>query len=342
MTAPRANIYAVAERAGVSIATVSRVQRGVGPVSTETRERVEQAIDELGYSPDPTGRALAGQRLDAMGIVFPDLAGPYYSSVLLGAEAASVAAGSSLLILATHGRPRAEELARELSARVDGLIVMGRTVSDEAVRALGARVPLVLLARDARRRSADRSQRRIASRRAGSCAHLLESTATSASPSSAIRAPRRTPKTAGRGSWTRIDAQGVPAPPAAFAAPFHEHGGREAAGAALDQAPRPTALVCASDEIALGAYSAAQRPGPAPRDRHRRNRVGRHPARALRLTCLDHRPAADDAARRTAAELLAQRVAGAPADVADAAERRGHPRELRLPRQPPTTREVVQ
>ena len=159
MTAPRANIYAVAERAGVSIATVSRVQRGVGPVSTETRERVEQAIDELGYSPDPTGRALAGQRLDAMGIVFPDLAGPYYSSVLLGAEAASVAAGSSLLILATHGRPRAEELARELSARVDGLIVMGRTISDEAVRALGARVPLVLLARERRGRAADRSQR---------------------------------------------------------------------------------------------------------------------------------------------------------------------------------------
>ena len=88
-----------------------------GPCRTETRERVEQAIDELGYRPDPTGRALAGQRLDAMGIVFPDLAGPYYSAVLLGAEEASVAAGSSLLILATHGRPRAGELARELSAR---------------------------------------------------------------------------------------------------------------------------------------------------------------------------------------------------------------------------------
>ena len=46
MTAPRANIYAVAERAGVSIATVSRVQRGVGPVSTETRTRVERAIED--------------------------------------------------------------------------------------------------------------------------------------------------------------------------------------------------------------------------------------------------------------------------------------------------------
>src|SRR5919107_3464388 len=148
MTAPRANIYAVAERAGVSIATVSRVQRGVGPVSTETRERVELAIAELGYMPSPTGRALAGQRLDAMGIVFPDLAGPYYSAVLLGAEAASVAAGSSLLILATHGRPQASELVRELSARVDGLIVMGRAVDDATVRALAAQVPLVLLARE--------------------------------------------------------------------------------------------------------------------------------------------------------------------------------------------------
>ena len=45
-------------------------------------------------------------------------------------------------------------------------------------------------------------------------------------------------------------AQDVPAPPAAFAAPFHEHGGREAAGAALDQTVEPTALVCASDEVA--------------------------------------------------------------------------------------------
>ena len=203
MTAPRANIYAVAERAGVSIATVSRVQRGVGPVSTETRERVEQAIDELGYSPDPTGRALAGQRLDAMGIVFPDLAGPYYSSVLLGAEAASVAAGSSLLILATHGRPRAEELARELSARVDGLIVMGRTISDEAVRALGARVPLVLLARTP---IDDLPTVRSANREPAAelVEHLLVTHGHERLSFIGDPALRRTPKTAGRGSWTRI------------------------------------------------------------------------------------------------------------------------------------------
>ena len=59
-------------------------------------------------------------------------------------------------------------------------------------------------------------------------------------------------------------AQGVPAPPAAFAAPFHEHGGREAAGAALDSRNRPTGLVCASDEIALGAYRAVSERGLRP------------------------------------------------------------------------------
>ena len=341
MTSPRANIYAVAERAGVSIATVSRVQRGVGPVSTGTRERVEQAIDELGYSPDPTGRALAGQRLDAMGIVFPDLAGPYYSSVLLGAEAASVAAGSSLLILATHGRPRAEELARALSARVDGLIVMGRTISDEAVRALGARVPLVLLARTP---IDDLPTVRSANREPAQelVTHLL--TAHGHERLSFIGDPGASPDAEDRwqGFLDAHRAQGVPAPPAAFAAPFHEHGGREAAGAALDRTDRPTALVCASDEVALGACQAVS-------DR------GLRPGIDIAVTGWDDiqlarfvTPALTTVRQpmtrlgETAATLLAQRVAG------EHAESRTLPSDVVIRAscgcavQPPTTREVVQ
>jgi len=342
MTAQRANIYAVAERAGVSIATVSRVQRGLGPVSTETRERVEQAIDELGYRPDPTGRALAGQPLDAMGIVFPDLAGPYYSAVLLGAEAASVSAGCSLLILATHGRPRAEELARELCARVDGLIVMGRTISDEAVRALAARVPLVLLARAGidevpSVRSANRAPAREL------VEHLLQ--AHGHERLSFIGDPGASPDAEDRwqGFLDAHRAQGVPAPPAAFAAPFHEHGGREAAGAALDSPLAPTALVCASDEIALGALQAV-------RDR------GLTPGQDIAVTGWDDiqlarfvTPALTtvrqpmDELGRIAATLLAQRIDGEPA------ESRTLDSELVIRAscgcgyaQPSTTREVVQ
>jgi len=312
MTAPRANIYAVAERAGVSIATVSRVQRGVGPVSTETRARVEQAIDELGYRPDPTGRALAGQPLDAMGIVFPDLAGPYYSAVLLGAEAASVEAGSSLLILATHGRPRAGELARELSARVDGLIVMGRTVDDATVRALAAQVPLVLLAREAvddlpTVRSANREPaQRLVTHLVDVHGHARLSFI--GDPDASLDAEDRW-----QGFLDAHRALGVPAPPAAFTSPFHEKGGREAAGAALDTYG-PTALVCASDEVAIGAYGALRERGV-------------RPGIDVAVTGWDDIQLAHFVAPalttvrqpmermgRLAAELLTQRVAGEPAE----------------------------
>ena len=318
MTAPRANIYAVAERAGVSIATVSRVQRGVGPVSTETRERVEQAIDELGYSPSPTGRALAGQRLDAMGIVFPDLAGPYYSEVLLGAEAASVAAGSSLLILATHGRPQAADLVRELSSRVDGLVVMGRTVDDESVRALAARVPLVLLARGpVTGIPTVRSENRGPARRL--TAHLVE--AHGHERLSFIGDPGSSPDAEDRwqGFQDALRALDVPAPPAAFAASIDEQGGRKAAGAALDR-DSPTALVCASDEVALGAFHAVRERGLRPgTDVAVTGWDDIQLARFVTPSLTTVRQPMDRLGW-AAAELLVQRVDGMSADSRDAAE----------------------
>jgi LacI family transcriptional regulator len=253
MTNARANIYAVAARAGVSIATVSRVQRGVGPVSAETRRRVLRAIEELRYMPSGSGRALANRRHGAMGIVFPDLSGPYYSEVILGVEGAMVAAGQSLFILGTYDREHGAELVLDLMSRVDGLIVMGRTVSDETVRALeGARVPLVLLARP--------PVDEIPAVRAESVQpaetltrHLLEHghsrLAFVGDPASSPDAEERW-----RGYVQAHDgAGGLEAP---FAAAFGEAAGRKAAGEAL--AAGATALVCASDEIALGAYGAAR------------------------------------------------------------------------------------
>lgn len=311
MTAPRANIYAVAQRAGVSIATVSRVQRGVGPVSTETRARVETAITELGYRPSPTGRALAGQRLDAMGIVFPDLAGPYYSAVLLGAEEASVEAGSSLLILATHGRPQAADLARELSSRVDGLVVMGRSIDDDTVRELARLTPLVLLARG----PVDdvptvRSEGREPSRRLTE--HLLE-----------VHGHRHLAFIGDSGASPDVEDrwQGfqdahrdleVPAPSAPVAVALDESGGRAGAGAALASGA-PTALVCASDEVAMGAYGAV-------RDAGLKTGVdiavtGFDDIQLARFVSPALTTVRQPMARlgRTAAELLQQRLAGAPA-----------------------------
>mgnify|MGYP000952985312 CR=1 FL=1 len=79
-------LHEVAERAGVSIATVSRVARGLDQISDETRARVQAAIDELNYRPSHFGQALVRRRHGTLGIVFPGISGPYYSEVIHGYE----------------------------------------------------------------------------------------------------------------------------------------------------------------------------------------------------------------------------------------------------------------
>ena len=129
-------IYDVAARAGVGIATVSRALRGSAPVADATRARVLAAVEELGFRPSHAGTSLAERRHAANGIVFPDLSGPYYAEVLLGYEEAASRLGRSVLVLATHGRPDPDAAVRDLAGRVDGLVVLGRTVDDEIVAEL--------------------------------------------------------------------------------------------------------------------------------------------------------------------------------------------------------------
>jgi hypothetical protein len=201
-------IYAVAERAGVSIATVSRVQRGTEQVAAPTRDRVERAIEELAYRPSRLGRSLAHGSHDATGIVFPDLSGPYYSSVILGYEEAAAADGRSTLILATHRRDRSGDQVLELADRVDGLVIMGRTVGDEVIEGLDRRgVPVVVLARPPAD-GAD-SVRAENVRTPPSSSTISSATATSASRSSAIPRRRPMPANAGKGSSPRTTPRAV-------------------------------------------------------------------------------------------------------------------------------------
>ncbi|NTW42809.1 MAG: LacI family transcriptional regulator, partial [Cellulomonadaceae bacterium] len=142
-------IYDVAERAGVGIATVSRALRGSAPVAEATRIKVERAVAELGFRPSHLGTSLAQGTHAANGIVFPDLSGPYYAEVLLGYEEAASRLGRSVLVQATQGRDDAEQAVRDLADRVDGLVLLGRTVPDEVVEEIQhAGTPVVLLARD--------------------------------------------------------------------------------------------------------------------------------------------------------------------------------------------------
>ena len=124
----------VAKEAGVSIATVSRVMRESEGVRDATRLRVLAAAADLEYTPSHLGRQLAERRHAANGIVFPDLSGPYYAEVVLGYEGVAAELRRSVLILSTHGRSDAEDAVREMAGRCDGLVILGRTVSDRAGR----------------------------------------------------------------------------------------------------------------------------------------------------------------------------------------------------------------
>lgn len=144
----RATIRDVAREAGVSIATVSRVMRDSEAVRPATRDRVRAAASALEFVPSQLGRQLAERRHAANGIVFPDLSGPYYAEVVLGYESVAAELGRSVLILSTRGRDDADAAVHAMAERCDGLVILGRTVSDESVERLAARgANVVLVAR---------------------------------------------------------------------------------------------------------------------------------------------------------------------------------------------------
>jgi LacI family transcriptional regulator len=255
-------IYDVAQRAGVSIATVSRVFRGTAPVAVATRTRVLDAVAELGFTPSRAGRSLAEGRHAANGIVFPDLSGPYYAEVVLGYEEAAGELGRSVLILSTHGRQAAAEMVIDLAGRVDGLVILGRTVDDEVVSKIAAtRLPIVLLARPAIGEIV-----RIAADNTGSAAELAAHLAAHGHRRLAlIGDPAASPDVAER--WAAILSAIGPEVREELTGPvrcgFDEQSGHRAARDLLRTGalPRPDALVCANDELALGAMLAAEELG---------------------------------------------------------------------------------
>jgi len=254
-------IYEVAKRAGVSIATVSRVHRRAERVAPPTRDRVERAIEELAYRPSRLGRSLAHGSHDAIGIVFPDLSGPYYSAVILGYEETSAAQGRSVLILGTHRRPRAVDQVLDLADRVDGLVLMSQTVDDTVVDELRRRgVPIVLLARppaggaDSVATENRRSARALVTHLIG---HGHERLAFVGDPAGSADVGERW-----EGFLAAHRSAGLAPAFGPFTCGFREEDGREAAFAALIAgAHRPTAVVAANDEIALGVLGAARDAG---------------------------------------------------------------------------------
>ena len=145
----RPTIYTVAQRAGVSTATVSRVLNNSPQVKDETRAKVLNALEELGYQPSASARGLALSSTETIALIFPQVSGPFFSEIIQGAEAEAHQHHYHLLIYGVHDREGSDQLLRFLSSKVDGLILTTSWVNQRYVKGLmQQRVPFVLLGQE--------------------------------------------------------------------------------------------------------------------------------------------------------------------------------------------------
>jgi LacI family transcriptional regulator, galactose operon repressor len=117
----------VAQRAGVSEATVSYVVNdGPRPVAAATRDRIQAAINELGYHPSDIARSLRLQRTSTIGLILPDTANPFYGEIARIIENASYAEGHTVILCNSNLDPvREREYIHILRAkRVAGLVII--------------------------------------------------------------------------------------------------------------------------------------------------------------------------------------------------------------------------
>jgi LacI family transcriptional regulator len=130
----------VARRAGVSRATVSYVLNGLTdgrvPISDETRQRVLDAIEELGYEPDARAQALRSGNTNTIALIIPDLRNPHFCEYATGIEEAARASGYHMLLSSTSLNDEyAVDIFKDLARRrIDGLILASSFIleSEEA------------------------------------------------------------------------------------------------------------------------------------------------------------------------------------------------------------------
>ncbi|MDF3302126.1 LacI family DNA-binding transcriptional regulator [Streptomyces tropicalis] len=135
-TASRPTLEAVAARAGVSRATVSRVVNGSDGVREPLAERVRQAVEELGYVPNQAARSLVTRRHDAVAVVIAEpearvFADPFFALQLRGISQELTAHDSQLVLLLTEGRGDHTRVGRYLAGgHVDGALVFSLHLDD--------------------------------------------------------------------------------------------------------------------------------------------------------------------------------------------------------------------
>jgi LacI family repressor for deo operon, udp, cdd, tsx, nupC, and nupG len=141
-------IYDVARAAGVAPSTVSRAFSRPGRVNAATAERIRQVAEELGYRVNPLARALSTARSRMIALVVSDVANPFYSEIIRGAQAEAAQAGYFVVLADAQESDRVERAALERALpSVDGVVLGGSRMSDAGIRMIAKQKPVVVLNR---------------------------------------------------------------------------------------------------------------------------------------------------------------------------------------------------
>jgi LacI family transcriptional regulator len=262
---PRVTIREIAELAGVSIATVSRVVNGRDDVSEETREVVQRIVREHGYSANRSARGLSAGRTGFVGVIVPMVNPPYFSSILSGAAEALDELDMRIVLCPTQHEHDREVtlLERLMHGTTDGAILILPEETNDELDVLvnhGYRFvvvdPLMRLderisgVSSANTSGADQAMR-----------HLLElghrRIAAITGPRSGFATEERR-----RGYHAALAAYGImPDPAIEIEGNFRIDGGIAAGEQLLGLADRPTAVFAFNDNLAIGLLQAARARG---------------------------------------------------------------------------------
>ncbi|MEZ0481327.1 LacI family DNA-binding transcriptional regulator [Planococcus sp. SSTMD024] len=140
-----ANIQQVAKRAGVSVATVSRVLNGHDKVTAKTKLKVEEAIQHLNYEPSMLGRNLRNSESRIVLILIPTISNPFYFEIIKGIENMALSQNYSILLCETDSKPEKEEIYFDLVRKkmADGIISMDPAVNVETLKELAEHYAII-------------------------------------------------------------------------------------------------------------------------------------------------------------------------------------------------------
>ncbi|WP_410599599.1 LacI family DNA-binding transcriptional regulator [Amycolatopsis sp. lyj-90] len=251
----------VARLAGVSQATVSRALRGDPRVTSTTLDRVRQAAQALNYVPSEAGRSLSTSSSRRIGVVISDLTNPFYPH-LVGPLHDELERLDYRMMLFTERTESAIATQRLLDRSIDGVVLATATLDSALPDELGRRsLPFVFLNREADNVPADSA---VVDNRKGGGLVAENLVRLGHRDVAMIGGPQDTSTGRDRELGFRLGlAEAGVALPEQYIrrGPFDFGTGYEALAALWELRPRPTAVFCGNDVIAIGALNAALRHG---------------------------------------------------------------------------------